>query len=836
MSLGGDSPSVTVGRNPDCLIQTAKPSVSRRHSEFTYSGGAFEVADLGSSNGTFINGREIRRQTLRDRDEVKCGDFVIRFFLDQEDGASPSHSGYDRPSTPLSASYEPSPTQMPGDSGSYAIQQGAGLPTGRSSSAYGQAAVPPPRSSSVHPSVATPYSAGDADEVQVLRRDNQALREQLADQEAIIAVMRDGAPVDEAAESKRLAAALEEELKKVKIEAEEAKLEIENRADANQDLQREVDQKKLMIESYQERYERLKEQAEGQIAQLDDYRAELQAKTEAVEDLEHRVEKQDEAADKANIQLAEYSDAAADLKVRINQLERQLEEAQRNTKLTDFELKKVRQEADNLRTMIDSEGSENAGLLDNVTRLRQVLEAKETEIIANERRIEELEGELEPFRAGEVGAGEIEGLNDKIREQQETIASLNEKLGELNVHLEDARAHGTTAAPEDSSKAHEELERAKRRCRRLETKVDNLQAKLDEGGDGPDPDKLDELKKKNHALRQRIRELEQSSGTTSSTNLDVSRFREMIGELKDLRSENAELKTDLDMLRLEQATGGTDSEASEELERLREHNKALQQDVDNLIAESRTRGTGSPDEAASLSSGSTRARAESVEQIESLTADIERLRSQLKARPRPEELEDLRSDNAKLSDAVARLERDLDSAAAIDVAPATELKDAQQRAQKLEARLEELDAELQDLRARAGDTNVDDSEVDELRQANAQLRKALDEAATSRSTLARVGSEDSGLVEGLNDHVSQLRNNFRLIVDYVADIEKVYDALKRADLSQLSTLDRVRIEKTIREAEPDVTFEELGNMLGDCVSSSEEMKTSLLKFKRDTSS
>ena len=121
--VGTDFPRVTVGRNPDCTIQVTKPSVSRRHSEFTFHDGVLEVTDLGSSNGTFINGREIRRQTLRDRDEVKCGDFVLRVFMEDEFG---SHAPPPSSPPPFSSGqqggnhgYQQQPTQLPGAAGGY---------------------------------------------------------------------------------------------------------------------------------------------------------------------------------------------------------------------------------------------------------------------------------------------------------------------------------------------------------------------------------------------------------------------------------------------------------------------------------------------------------------------------------------------------------------------------------------------------------------------------------------------------------------------------------------------------------------------------------------------
>ncbi len=50
---------ITVGRAYDCDITIASPEVSRQHLLIVRSGGGFQASDLGSSNGTFINGARL---------------------------------------------------------------------------------------------------------------------------------------------------------------------------------------------------------------------------------------------------------------------------------------------------------------------------------------------------------------------------------------------------------------------------------------------------------------------------------------------------------------------------------------------------------------------------------------------------------------------------------------------------------------------------------------------------------------------------------------------------------------------------------------------------------
>ncbi|MCD6060198.1 MAG: hypothetical protein K0S16_509, partial [Moraxellaceae bacterium] len=60
-----------IGRDPGCDIVIAGAHVSRRHAELSMRGGKLWVKDLGSSNGTFVNGKRNDETALKNGDEVK---------------------------------------------------------------------------------------------------------------------------------------------------------------------------------------------------------------------------------------------------------------------------------------------------------------------------------------------------------------------------------------------------------------------------------------------------------------------------------------------------------------------------------------------------------------------------------------------------------------------------------------------------------------------------------------------------------------------------------------------------------------------------------------------
>ncbi len=72
--------AVSIGRLPECTIALSDPNVSRRHSEIRPVGSGYVVADLGSTNGTKVNGVRIEgERLLNDGDIVSVGSTHLRF-------------------------------------------------------------------------------------------------------------------------------------------------------------------------------------------------------------------------------------------------------------------------------------------------------------------------------------------------------------------------------------------------------------------------------------------------------------------------------------------------------------------------------------------------------------------------------------------------------------------------------------------------------------------------------------------------------------------------------------------------------------------------------------
>lgn len=78
-----DRSDMIIGREEDCDIVLPSRQVSRNHARIRRSGGRHILEDLGSKNGTFVNGQELTEPyTLQDGDEIQIALSFKLFFVD----------------------------------------------------------------------------------------------------------------------------------------------------------------------------------------------------------------------------------------------------------------------------------------------------------------------------------------------------------------------------------------------------------------------------------------------------------------------------------------------------------------------------------------------------------------------------------------------------------------------------------------------------------------------------------------------------------------------------------------------------------------------------------
>ncbi|MGI9622213.1 MAG: FhaA domain-containing protein [Acidimicrobiales bacterium] len=69
----------SIGRLADCTLVLEDGNVSRRHAEIRPFGNGFKLVDLGSTNGSTINGERVAERQLRDGDVLEFGNMAITF-------------------------------------------------------------------------------------------------------------------------------------------------------------------------------------------------------------------------------------------------------------------------------------------------------------------------------------------------------------------------------------------------------------------------------------------------------------------------------------------------------------------------------------------------------------------------------------------------------------------------------------------------------------------------------------------------------------------------------------------------------------------------------------
>ncbi len=75
--------ALSIGRTPDNTVQLVDAMSSRRHAELRFDGHTYALTDLGSSNGTFVNGTRVSTHALRLGDVISVGGEAFRFEVVQ---------------------------------------------------------------------------------------------------------------------------------------------------------------------------------------------------------------------------------------------------------------------------------------------------------------------------------------------------------------------------------------------------------------------------------------------------------------------------------------------------------------------------------------------------------------------------------------------------------------------------------------------------------------------------------------------------------------------------------------------------------------------------------
>src|SRR5262245_43547409 len=107
-----------IGRQFDAVVFLEELAVSRQHAVVIWDGGGYFVEDLGSSNGTFVNGQRVAgRHPLTESDRLQIGPYVLTLRCDEPAMPTP-----DEPIIRASVAAQPSNSTLYTDNPAYKLQ------------------------------------------------------------------------------------------------------------------------------------------------------------------------------------------------------------------------------------------------------------------------------------------------------------------------------------------------------------------------------------------------------------------------------------------------------------------------------------------------------------------------------------------------------------------------------------------------------------------------------------------------------------------------------------------------------------------------------------------
>lgn len=81
LEVGIDRERIVIGRGRKADLALAEATISRAHAALGFDAEGFYVEDLGSTNGTMVNGARIERHRLKHEDEIQMGKLIIGVTL-----------------------------------------------------------------------------------------------------------------------------------------------------------------------------------------------------------------------------------------------------------------------------------------------------------------------------------------------------------------------------------------------------------------------------------------------------------------------------------------------------------------------------------------------------------------------------------------------------------------------------------------------------------------------------------------------------------------------------------------------------------------------------------
>lgn len=425
LQMSQDIEPVTIGRKPNVSkIFSNESTVSRDHGRIGYDDQdrTYYIKDIGSANGTFVNGKQVKRAAIREGDVVRCGE---RFEIHARAGDAPTQSRAPAAAAgPAPRQHMPGPTMhQPGMAQQLREQLEArsALPELRNleRDRAAHAERPPMERPLERPVERAPVQAERQPSAQMSRLPSSSMPAPQAPVQNASAPM----PVIQVnhAEMDALRRTLAD------IQAENGRLL--QRATNAENRIRDMERNAVADEGLYDKYSQLKEHAQTLSRQLEQEREKFSHKENDALESEAKVRELERRAKEAEDKSADAQERIAGLKVRVTQKDRQIEELQRQYDQLDYEARALKDQVLSLESIINDGNFSNNSYERKINMLQEIIEEKEN--LIQEKKAELRAKELE-LRQAQMGVG-ISGLEDekrKLLQDFHNAIKRNDELGD----------------------------------------------------------------------------------------------------------------------------------------------------------------------------------------------------------------------------------------------------------------------------------------------------------------------------------------------------------------------------------------------------------------------
>src|SRR4051812_3093102 len=379
---------MTVGRASACNIRIGDAGVSSKHAKIWCEGGQYFLMDLGSTNGTFVNDRDVDREKLSDGDVITFGMTKASFVSDQPRVQVNPKRAQQRAAAP-----PPARAAGRGAAGGGLVEP-AGIVTDE------------PRRSAA-PSLRAEVKTRDEVEIATLRGKVAFFEEENHKLKLQMKQAQEQAAHDAAASAR--------------ADAEKIRTLLKQREEELKKLRKDLDEKETYYSPAELERERKRMEAAIEV----DRRRETETLQRQIRELEHRVAIRGAESDTVARQLKDRDDLIKMLSDREDELQKEIKSREDKTA-------KAHQELDAAREQLNAAAGKDKELND---KLRQ----KNTQLAQLGKERGELVQELAKARQIIAKVGGAEEAAAAVEEQHRASQAMQERIGQLEAEVAKAR-------------------------------------------------------------------------------------------------------------------------------------------------------------------------------------------------------------------------------------------------------------------------------------------------------------------------------------------------------------------------------------------------------------